>query len=178
MNHVMIDLETLGAHNCPVILQVGAVGFDPMNSDMAAPYKMNCHIAKQVDEWGATMDAKTVAWWLQQSKEAQTSVTADPEDLYDVLEALSQYVGKADRVWAKGTNFDLHILHEWYARTMDVPNWLHWSKWRDCRTFYDMLGPKGGLPERTTLAHDAAEDAMYQARVVCIGYAAMRISHE
>ena len=87
MRHLMLDLETLGTTPGCVVLSIGAVEFDldGIKSEFRAHIDVDSSTAL-----GLKVDARTVMWWLDQSKEAQNALLqADPFPIHGVLDALS-----------------------------------------------------------------------------------------
>lgn len=179
MKHLMIDIETLGymEHCRPVIAQIGMVGFDPDTGMIGTSETINVEWASETDPQGP-LSPDTVRWWLEQDTAVLRSVLLGRPrmPIGPALALVGERAKSADRVWAKGTDFDLRMLNTAYqnvatARRSEelIPN----MKWRDARVCYDMLA--GRLPDRAGLpAHDAAADGLYQARVVCEAYRRFR----
>ena len=163
MRHLMLDLETLGTTPGCVVLSIGAVEFDLDGIKSA----FHAHI--DVDSstaLGLKVDARTVMWWLDQSKEAQNALLqADPFPIHDVLDALSDTFDWKDlKVWANGASFDFPILEAVYKAAHRTVPWKYYNQ-MDFRTMKNLV-PNGSyelLRVRPGTAHDALDDARSQA---------------
>ena len=74
LSDIMIDLETLATSPNAAVLTIGAVRFDPFNNDIGNPTCEKLYIRVDLDscdELGLEVNDDTIAWWAQQSKEAQ-----------------------------------------------------------------------------------------------------------
>ena len=165
MNHVSLDLETLGSKTKNArILQIAAVRFDPNDIDKEGAFNV------YVDDPGGDVDTSTVSWWLGQGPQAVgrlSSGLAKPLSLEVALTALAVWFDKgpeAKEVWAKGSQFDIGILEHKYG----LMGWgLPWGYRapRDLRTMLALTPGEVGVPEDPDLvAHDALSDCIYQAR--------------
>ncbi len=122
--HCMIDLETMGNGVDAAIIAIGAVQFDPTDSQL-----LNEPIPDtlRLDEFytvvnltsslevGLTMDASTVLWWLDQSEEARKAITSPPArtsilNLPAALHQLGEWFTGCEVMWSHST-FDATILN-------------------------------------------------------------------
>jgi hypothetical protein len=167
--HLMVDIETLGAGHLPVVASVGLCSFDPESGEIEKPHTLLIDVLAH--EW-ASVDVRTVLWWFKQERSvvAATFEAGPRVSMSTALEEIEKLARVSDSVWAKGTDFDLRILQDWWeqARPLDgtwpdrlVPYW----KRRDARPMFDIIRDR--LPQRVGPKHDAGEDAYYQAQVVC-----------
>ena len=163
MRHLMLDLETLGTTPGCVVLSIGAVEFDldGIKSEFHAHIDVDSSTAL-----GLKVDARTVMWWLDQSKEAQNALLqADTFPIHDVLDAFSDTFDWKDlKVWANGASFDFPILEAVYkAAHRNVP-WKHYNQ-MDFRTMKNLVPSRSYelLRVRPDTAHDALDDARAQA---------------
>lgn len=161
---VMIDLETLATSTDAVILTIGAVKFDPFGSDIKDP-KMDSFYVKvdidSCDELGLVSNDDTIAWWANQSKEAQAEAFdgADRIHIRDAFDQLYKFCWGAKRVWSNGASFDVPICEHVYRKLNKAIPWPFWAV-RDVRTAFD-LGINPNRPP--VLAHHALQDAWNQA---------------
>lgn len=163
MRHLMLDIETLGTTPGCVVLSIGAVEFD-LNGITG---EFHAHIdVPSCIEAGLQMEASTVMWWLDQSKEAQEALLkAETFPLVDVLAALTDTFEWQDlRVWANGASFDFPILDAAYKAVGKKAPWPYYNQ-MDFRTLKNMVGKKNFdlLRVRSGVAHDALDDARAQA---------------
>jgi len=174
---IMIDLETLNTTPDSTILTIGAVKFDPFGSEIKEP-KMNSFYVKvdldSCDRIGLTTNDDTIAWWANQSKEAQEAAF-DPEGRIDIVDAFSQlykFCRGAKRVWSNGACFDIIICEHVFRKIGKAIPWSFWEV-RDVRTAFDL----GINPQRPPVtAHHALEDAWNQAVGIQNVYNTLRTS--
>jgi 3' exoribonuclease, RNase T-like len=161
---VMIDLETLATSTDAAILTIGAVKFDPFGRELQEP-EMDSFYCKvdldSCDRIGLVTNDDTIAWWANQSKEAQEAAF-DPEGRIDIVDAFNQlykFCWGAKRVWSNGSVFDIMICETVFKRINKAVPWKFWEI-RDVRTAFDL----GINPQRPPVtAHHALEDAWNQA---------------
>jgi hypothetical protein len=175
MNHVMLDLETLGTTADAVVLSIGAVRFDPSSDRLGDRPEDKFYGSVSIDsqlQLGRRIQEDTLLWWIQQSPEARQVFFEPKKTLEAVLLDLADWISVIPEanleVWAKPAKFDIAILeHAYQQHDIDVP-WPHWAsncltsfKKRMCEICVDV--PKQPAPE---IAHNALHDAIAQARYV------------
>ena len=174
---IMIDLETLNTTPDSTILTIGAVKFDPFGSEIKEP-KMDSFYVKvdldSCDRIGLTTNDDTIAWWSNQSKEAQEAAF-DPNGRIPIEDAFAQlykFCWGAKRVWANGSCFDIIICEHVFRKIGKAIPWSFWEV-RDVRTAFDL----GINPQRPPVtAHHALEDAWNQAVGIQNVYNTLRTS--
>ncbi|MBJ8767870.1 3'-5' exoribonuclease [Citrobacter freundii] len=177
MNHLMIDLETMGTNPNAPIAGIGAVFFEPSTGRTGERFYARVDFAMAMT-LGAVADGDTIKWWMAQSSESRAELIADfalPTSL--ALAQLNQFIAanqfptgrKYLRVWGNGAAFDNVILRAAYARAgAEVP----WDWWHDLdvRTVVEMGRVLGYDPKRnnafTGTRHNALDDAVFQATYV------------
>jgi len=160
MKHAMLDIETMGTSPDAPILSIGACRFDRNGIDIDNTFYRSVTLASAMDS-GATMDADTVTWWMQQSDEARTAAIEGKGDLREVLGWFSAWILDVplDGVWGNGAAFDNVIVTQSYRRLdMAVP----WAFWQD-RCYRTVKSLSGIKLERTGTHHNALDDAISQA---------------
>ena len=174
---IMIDLETLNTTPDSTILTIGAVKFDPFGSEIKEP-KMDSFYAKvdldSCDRIGLTTSDDTIAWWANQSKEAQEAAfdTEGRVDIEEVFARLYKFCWGAKRVWSNGATFDIIICEHVFRKINRACPWKFWEI-RDVRTAFDL----GINPQRPPVtAHHALEDAWNQAVGIQNVYNTLRTS--
>lgn len=161
---VMIDIEAFGNGEDgarPFLASVGAVWFNPFNDDLENPFYVNVnHVRNGRLEYG------TVKWWLKQSPEAQKALFEPaPVRADDALKQLAGHVKGAEHIWANGINYDIRILDTLYQSLGMRRPWGF--RHMDMRSLKLIAGGLGWQePMRTGVAHNALDDATYQARAV------------
>ena len=163
LSDIMIDLETLATSPNAAVLTIGAVRFDPFNNDIGNPTCEKLYIRVDLDscdELGLEVNDDTIAWWSQQSKEAQEEAFS-PEGRVHVREAFNQlykFCWGAKRIWSHGASFDTVIGENIFRKLNKAVPWKFWEV-RCTRTLFDI----GINPERPpVLKHHALEDAWNQ----------------
>lgn len=73
MNHLMIDLETMGNKPNAPIVSIGAVFFEPSTAELGADFYRVVSLKSAV-RGGAVPDGDTILWWMQQSEEARAAI--------------------------------------------------------------------------------------------------------
>lgn len=176
MNHLMLDLETLGVEPGCIVLSIGAVMFDPRRGKLGEKFYANLEQADQRAA-GLVANPATENWWTQQSSAAKARLLNPPQE--KAVVGLRRFVLFAaahgvKHVWGHGAGFDQPILRHAIGRMGLTPPWDFWND-RDTRTLYDLAGV---APDREKGEyHYALDDALRQAEAVCEGYAALGLTH-
>jgi hypothetical protein len=174
---IMIDLETLATSTDATILTIGAVKFDPFGKDIEEPAMDSFYVRVDLDscdELGLAVNDDTIAWWAQQSQEAQDEAFSTEGRIHirDAMEKLYKFCWGAKRVWANGACFDIPICETAYRKLNKAIPWSFWQI-RDVRTAFDL----GIDPKRPTVtAHHALQDAYNQAVGIQNVYTLLRSS--
>lgn len=163
MNHVMIDLETMGTGSHAAILSIGAAKFD---RDNGITDTFHVGVALESNrQFGRVIDASTVMWWMEPDRaEAREAYLAlDKVDLFEALNGFASWfnAGSAEGVWGNGASFDNVILRNAFEATQqDCP----WPFWVDrCFRTMKVEHPHILAPKREGVHHSALDDAVYQA---------------
>lgn len=175
MNHLMIDLETMGNKPDAPVVSIGAVFFDPSTGELGQEFYCVVSLKSSVNG-GAVPDPDTIIWWLKQSSEARAAI-CDEENAVSLVTALSdlnRFIRvnadpKTVQVWGNGATFDNVILRASYDREL-VPCAWRFTNDRDVRTIVE-LGRAIGIDPRNDIpfegdAHNALADARHQAKYV------------
>lgn len=174
MNHVMIDIETMGTNPNAPIASIGAVFFNPKTGELGEQFY--CRVDFENDMLnGAVPDGGTIKWWLRQSSEARAELICDDADATIIFRAVSDLSDwltdnadnlKSLKVWANSPSFDLVIMKSKFERLgFDIP-WKYWNE-QDVRTIKE-VGRALGVDARpfTGTQHNALHDAINQAALV------------
>lgn len=164
LTDVMIDLETLATSPDAAILTIGAVKFDPFGDDVKEPTCEKFYVKVDLDSCdriGLVTNDDTIAWWANQSQEAQDEAFS-PDGRIDIVDAFNQlykFCWGAQRVWSHGAAFDIVICEHVFKQINKAVPWQFWTV-RCTRTLFDI----GINPNRPpVLKHHALEDAWNQA---------------
>lgn len=180
ITHLMIDLESLGKREDTVVLSLACVPFTfeervGYKELMSRGFMVKFNALEQIKTWRRSTDKDTIAWWKNQSKEAQEAAYY-PSDMdatmIDGLDALSQYIKNetaykwnSGYLWARGANyFDYPKIEHMYEQA-DVKIPFNTWKIRDVRTYIDILtGVDNGKYELNLpgshVAHNCLDDCV------------------
>ena len=169
MNHIMIDIETWGTTPGCMLRSIGAVEFDPETGELGGTFYANIDEVSQA-ALGMTKDPSTIAWWADQSPEAQAALVDDQHPLTEVLQGFASWFNHVggQYVWGHGASFDPVLVEAAYnACMLDAP-WSFWNV-RCCRT---VLALANRRPDRRSddVHHNALHDAQAQARAVAAAF--------
>lgn len=157
-DRVMIDIETLGRSPGCVIVAIGACRFDVQ--EVGETFEADIS-PTSCQDFGLTIDAETLEWWLTQGPEARKQLMGG-DGLADALADFNRFISDADELWANSPSFDLEILDAAFeACGVDAP-WEFYNE-RDFRTIKN-LGVEHGI-EQDGIEHNAVDDAIHQATV-------------
>ncbi|AHF74041.1 putative ribonuclease (polynucleotidyl transferase) from prophage [Candidatus Sodalis pierantonius str. SOPE] len=174
MNHLMIDIETLGVRASAPLAAIGAVFFEPTTGQLGKAFY--ARVDPRSDEAaGARAEVDTALWWLCQDAQARAELIIDPRlSASDALNALLNYINASQipagrkhlNIWCKGGSFDVVILSAAFElHGLPIP-WHFWRV-RNMRTLLSLAQANDYCPPpRQTPEHYALDDARYQAQVV------------
>lgn len=176
MNHISIDLETLGKHAGCVVLAIGACRFDPITGETFDTFYANLDRERQEDV-GLLVDPETEKWWSEQSEEARAKLLVDIEDPEDALKAFTEwctkietdlrlYNTKVDGAWGWGSNFDIVIIEALY-RAFGLTHPWEYNAVECGRTICKRVDVK---PVRDAGHHQAHVDAARQAEAIITAF--------
>lgn len=174
MNHLMIDLETMGKKTNSPIVSIGGVFFDPQSGEIGPEFYTAVSLESAMEQ-GAVPDGDTILWWMRQSPEARAAICADAVSVTTALIEFSKFIiCHADnlkylKVWGNGAIFDNVILRSAFERA-SLPCLWHFSNDHDVRTIVTLgravgFDPKRDMPFEGDM-HNALADARHQAKYV------------
>lgn len=166
LNHLMIDLETLGVNQDSVFVSVGLCTFDPETGEIEHREEFNVDWQSSIDS-GRSVTAGTLKWWLAQDQGATVNILLDGFKLERALIVLSDFIKehKIKYVWGNGATFDISILENSYTQLgMKIP-WDFWNV-RDVRTIKHLAPFNYKVPAFEGTQHKAMDDAVHQAMYV------------
>lgn len=168
MNHIMLDIETMGTSSNAAIMSIGACYFDPATGEIGGTFHEQVNISSN-----GTIDASTVIWWMKQSDDARSKFYNNDKagHINAVLAEFADFIKPNCQVWGNGVAFDNVIIRNAYEHPScsdDVP-WKFWND-RDVRTMVELgkvigIDPKLDFPF-DDVKHDALADAIHQAKYV------------
>ena len=175
---VMIDIETMGTRPGSAIVSIGAVAFDPLGPPVdAVSNTLPATFYRAVSlesclEFGLTVDADTIMWWLRQTEAPRAAIRHDTHHIAAALHDLRRFIerhGARCRIWAHGASFDPVLLDHAYHAVGEPPPW-EFRDVRDTRTIFDLAGIDLRQEPRYGVAHHALNDAVTQAMAVRKSY--------
>lgn len=156
MQHVMIDLETMGNTGDAAIIHIAAVQFD-------------LHTGKTGLEFdaGLTPQADTILWWLGQNEQARTVLIEKQRNALTLSAALQSFdhwlsqVHTNPIVWGNSARFDLGILEKAMQLLYMKPGWKFWNEM--CVRTVAALAPEVKRGTKFAgVAHNAIDDCRHQ----------------
>lgn len=161
--HLMVDLETMAVSPRSVVLSLGAVHFDPMDTGYSDSIYFKIDLDDQ-DKLGREIDPNTLDWWSKQDPAiAEEAFSQNGRiGLVEAIDRFHKFAWGCDAFWSHGATFDLVILEDIY-RQLGKP--LPWNFWqlRDTRTLFSLKWkPEMSKDQK----HDALADAVRQAHAV------------
>lgn len=121
-----------------------------------------------------SISARTIEWWLKQSEEARKEIynVNGKIHFHSALGEFYNFYGTnfatngidPPLIWGNGADFDIKILDTAYQKSGYI-----WSPWkytdiRCFRTFKKLFGEEELKLKRKGTAHNALDDAIYQAQ--------------
>lgn len=179
MQHIMIDIETLGRRNNAVILSIGWCGF-LLRPDFKVIVSSQVNIAPQsCVNYGLTTDLDTILWWLDPDKMvALLDTLRNPVSLPEALEKLRLAADweSLNGVWSSSPKFDIGILENAFEACGKSVPW-HYRQLRCSRTVSTVVHVTSDVVPSLPIhqrPHVAAEDAVFQARALSANIKALR----
>lgn len=161
MTDIMLDLETMSTKSNASIIAIGAVAFN--ENGITSEFYKEISLKSCADK-GLDIDANTVTWWLNQSKEAQSKFFKNEEaiPLEEALKMFSEWFEfqGGSTIWGNGATFDNVILRNaCEVCGVDYPV----KFWNDmCYRTVKSLNPDIDF-KRVGVYHYALDDAKSQA---------------
>lgn len=164
MNHVMVDIETLGQSPGSIICSIAASYFNTHNFDMGPHFYAEIDL-QSCEEIGLKADASTVVWWLEHVRPIHMPQFKGKTPIKEALKELEAFLSAADSIWAKSPSFDLVLLKSaWKAANMKGELYDYWKE-KDVRTVLDLV-PKEVLEsfKRYSVGKEASHHASYDVQ--------------
>jgi hypothetical protein len=176
MNHVMLDLETMGTTHTAVVVAIGACYFHPPTGEIGEKFYVTLGDWDTQVKAGCTMDADTVAWWLgakesSPNQDARNALFTQSVDTISGLFQFMDFIRDFDNVkmWGNGVDFDNVILRNLYTAMVHQVNGPFGLKapWKypNSRCFRTLKNefPVDKPLDTGAIRHHALDDAVYQA---------------
>lgn len=169
MDHLMIDLETLGTGPNSVFLSLAAVQFSLEDGKIGDYFRQNVEIQSALNA-GLQVDGATVEWWTTQRPEIMRLMFVDPTPLLHVLNRFALFFRtvNAQYIWGNSARFDLGILENAYKKLNVTVPWGY----RNERCYRTVIGLFPPLDEEYLLAangldaHNPVHDCLKQVKLL------------
>jgi hypothetical protein len=159
--HALIDFETLGSATSGKLAYV-AFGLFDMSQLQTIEEVQSCVHGVKLD-WtheeqnSYDVDEGTLQFWKKQPIEIRKAMLMDPETGFSISEFLDQFEDalfaegfkETDPLWARGTDFDITILHRLYKDLNRTPPFPY-HRVRDVRTFLDAVNVLDDVQSKDT----------------------------
>ena len=170
MNHLMIDIETMGIRPGAAIVSIGAVQFDLSTGETGNEFFDIIDLQSSFD-MGLKAEAATLFWWFKQSDYAKEKIQGGSH-ISKVLLAFSEFFMKSEsgyggmQVWGNSARFDLGILETAYKANKTPIPWNSWLE-RDVRTLNFLQPNVRSEIKFEGVPHDPVADCKHQIKYVC-----------
>ena len=163
---IMIDLETWGKSGGAVVVQVGAIEFNPETGEELSKLQLWIDAEDEMRR-GFRCDASTLYWWFTQDKDAQLLACGKDwqrEQCNRAWEKVNQFLKDATAIWAHGS-FDMPIVNTHLNHLRITPLYPYWAP-KDLRTLVEIAGidTRKYKAEATGVLHNALDDCRLQIR--------------
>lgn len=173
MQHIMLDIETMGQSTRAAIMSIGACYFNPATGEIGNTFHEQINIASN-----GVIDASTVIWWMKQTNDARSKFfnNESAQHIVDALTKFSAFVKPDAKVWGNGIAFDNVIVRNGYHDWGIAEPWKFWND-MDVRTIIELgkvigIDPKRDMPF-DGVKHDALADAIHQTKYVSMVWQAL-----
>lgn len=156
---IVLDIETLDTRPTAAIIAIAAVRIDPYEVNPVVHSFCAFIDPRSAMQYG-TVDAGTLAWWMQQTDKvrAQWEGTTSLRD--GLLNFSAWFPDENREVYGRGSDFDNTILAHAY-RVLEIP--MPW-KFRNNRCLRTLTALAPSVPfVRAAVEHDALADAIAEA---------------
>lgn len=168
MNHLMLDLETMGDTSYSSIVAIGAVEFNIITGETGREFYEIVDLESCLQA-GLTVTGSTIMWWLQQNHEARMNLVYQSKvSLYVALSRFQMFMQDCPpdiEIWSKPPRFDMSILANAYHKLNFKIPWNHRNE-RCVRTLISLARNDdfteiefGGSP------HNVIEDCYHQIHI-------------
>lgn len=174
MNHLMIDIKSMGKTPNSAITSIGAVFFNPENGEVGEQFYQRVSLESSVDN-GMVIGPASVLWYMRQGTEMRSELVSDdaldlPMSLISLEEFVANYSDLANvQVWGNGIASNNVILRNAAKTCGYSPLWNIWND-RDVNTVMELSKSLGlncsEISRFEGIQGHALYDAIHQARLV------------
>jgi hypothetical protein len=164
MNHLMIDLETLGTTPDTAVVSLGAVHFN--SGGIIDERCWIFSLTGQLDGRRRFATAQTITWWINQGDDARRIFEKSQLEGIYLKDFVAQFIEwcpkdqRGLRVWGNGASFDIPIIEDILRQQGATFPWLFWNH----RCYRTMKACFGVDKKFEGTKHDALDDARHQAK--------------
>jgi hypothetical protein len=178
MKHFMLDFETLGLSNQPVITSMTITEFNILTGETLAYDEMAVD-ARSCIAAGGKIDGETLEWWLKQDSEVfkqnvLPALEGSEIAIGSAIEQLIFFINRREteyfRIWSNGLLADAKWLESYVTATKIKVPWKYWQ-FNDVRTLVDLGWQILGVDYKketpfTGQKHNSLHDCQHQALYV------------
>lgn len=180
MNHISLDIETMGIGPNAPILSISACYFEPSTGEIGETFHQHIRLESAMRN-GMSPDADTITWWLSQGKAAQNKLLKgqnDASELQIVLTIFKQFLESCKgninnlQIWGNGPGFDNEkVKNAFETCGYKVP----WKFWNDrCMRTIVQLTQDANLNVTPVpfegVKHNVLDDCIHRAKIISTAY--------
>lgn len=175
LNHIMLDIETLGTGSNAVVVSISAIIFDIKTGDIGECFEVGIDTNEQVIK-GGIIDQETIDWWDKQSGEAKSELSRLlKEPVYDALTSFNDFIKRnftapsKIKLWGNGATFDNVIVRNLFKRQgidFKIPYYAD----MDVRTLVYLAKVNTKSYDFTGVKHRGIDDCKHQIKYCVDGY--------
>ena len=169
MNHIMLDIETLGTNSNALVVSISAVQFDMNSNEIGEKFEIGLNKEQQLEK-GAVVEQSTVDWWEKQSDEAKQMLDSlEKIDVSDALVCFNSWIKsnfKAPskiKLWGNGATFDNVIIRNLFSRH-DIDFLIPYYADKDVRTLVYLLKINTKSFTFDGVKHNGIDDCLHQIK--------------
>lgn len=173
MNHIMLDLETLGIAPNAVFTSIGAVQFDINTGETGLQFYTTVDVQSQLNI-GRTVLADTLEWRMQQNKDVRADMWKSSVPLEKALRDFTSFILDATFmlpkkgklvIWGNSATFDIEKL----GNAFDLLKLTRPWQYRDERCYRTLASEFKHLANviENQMAHNPIADCEFQIRKLC-----------
>lgn len=163
LEHLMVDIETMGTGSYSAIVSIAAVEFDINTGITGNTFYVNIDLQSCLDA-GLKTDEETVQWWSKQSEKAKMMLNEEKATLPEALKMFKKFCKHEDvQIWGNSARFDLGLLENAFEVTKIAKPWQYYNE-RCVRT---LVGFYPNIKKNTPFVgtpHNAIDDCLHQIK--------------
>lgn len=167
MQHLMIDLETLGTKSNSAIISIAAVQFDMLTGNTGKVFERSISLQSGI-QLGLEVDPNTALWWISQENALESWAMSKKIEigtaLADFIHFFKTHCAPDTEVWGNSNRFDLGLLENAYTKLeIDIPWNFRYE--RDVRTLTSFAPD---IKEKAVKEFKAKGALLHNPRVDCL----------